>query len=193
MPYRVYHATVVVLSSRAVGESDREYRLYVREFGLLRVRARATRLLRSKLRYVLQPFHLLRADLVRGKAGWRLTSAMLLAQYSNVGSSKDKRIALTQGFRLVARLVHMEEPVPGLFEDLADFLRIADRSSPEDVRSYELAFAARTLHRLGYWGSRETDPEVFAGALGNISPAYMKEHHRRIVSMINAALRASHL
>lgn len=193
MPHRVHHTDAIVLSSRPVGESDREYRLLTRGYGLLRARARAVRLTRSKLRYILQPFSIVHADLVRGKAGWRVTSASLAEEFPFARRGKHVRVALAGGFRLVARLVHPEEPVPELFEDVRDFLSVLSVCSKENVLRYELVFAVRTLHRLGYWGAREIDPGVFNGKLSDISLALLERHRNHLVRSINDALRQSHL
>ena len=193
MPYRVHHVDAVIFSSHPVGESDREYRLLTREYGLLRARARAVRLIPSKLRYTLQLFSIVHADLVRGKAGWRITSASFGEEFPNVRRSARARVALMHGFRLVTRLVHPEEPIPELFEDVRDFLIAASGSPEDDAATYELAFAARTLHRLGYWGTREADPPIFDARLCNVSIEYLARRRSRIVRSINDALRESHL
>jgi DNA repair protein RecO len=193
MPYRVHHTDAVILSSRIVGESDREYRLLTRDYGLVRARARAVRLGKSKLRYVLQPFRAVRADLIHGKVGWRITSAVLSAEFPGVRKEKEKRVIAASGFRLVARLVHGEESVPAIFDDLIDFLSAVDTASLEDSHTFELLFAARVLGNLGYWKPMESDEGVFDGGLKDAPLAGIVADRSRFVASINEALRQTHL
>src|SRR3989344_9060093 len=74
--YRIYRTEGFVLGSSASGEASKIFPLSTKELGLIHALAQGVRETRSKLRYSLQDYMLSSFDLVRGKNGWRVTSAI---------------------------------------------------------------------------------------------------------------------
>lgn len=73
--YHIYHTRGVILGSVPIGESNRFYKIFTEEMGLVHATAQAVREAKSKLRYSLQDFSWASFDLVKGREVWRITSA----------------------------------------------------------------------------------------------------------------------
>jgi len=74
MSYATYTTEALVCGSRNNNTSDRAYLLFTEEVGMIWASARSVREERSKQRYALQDFSLIRVSLVKGKSGWRIGS-----------------------------------------------------------------------------------------------------------------------
>jgi DNA repair protein RecO (recombination protein O) len=102
-----------IIDSRPYGEADKLLSIFTRDFGLVMATAQGIRLEKSKLRYYCQDYSFGTFSLVRGKEFWRLTSAQ--------GSDAPQPAAPAEPLfariaQLLRRLIHGEEPVPGLYE-----------------------------------------------------------------------------
>jgi recombinational DNA repair protein (RecF pathway) len=193
MSFSVYHATGLIVSVRNAGESDREYLLLTRELGIVRARARSVRLARSKLRYILHPYRVLRVDFVRGKAGWRLTSAILLEEFVALQQNRVKRTIAVQCLRLAARLLQTDEPSVEVYEEAIEVFRALAAASEELAASYEALFAARILAHLGYWRADGREDLVLHRTIRDVDPRRLSEMRPSLVAAINESLRHSHL
>lgn len=154
--YRIYHTEGMVLESRASGEASKVFSLFTKELGILHARAQSVRETRSKLRYSLQDFSLASFDLVRGKNGWRVTSAIEeenLAAFSPE-KRKDALGVLKRVTTLLLRLLRGEEKDALLFEVVASSFRALknEEMSARAIKDLEALVVMRMLHRLGYWG-----------------------------------------
>lgn len=194
MPYHIHHSEGIVCSVRNVGEHDREYRIFTREHGYIRARARSVRMHSSRLRYALQTFSLVRVDHIRARGGWKITSAIPKATFPQVVATKEKRVVAAQAFRLLLRLVQGEEKNEELFDDLVGMLETLARANDSQIALLELTIAMRILYRLGYWGK-----EVEYGSAAITSPwsqlpyEELARIRKEVIPAINDALRHSHL
>lgn len=157
--YQKYNTEALVLASHESGESDRTLFLYTKDFGLVRARASAVRMEKSKMRYALQSFARASVSLVKGKRGWRVAGAAALqsAAGDSHGIKTFARIS-----SLVLRLVHGEERNDYLYAALAEVHQVLFALpipilNPEvkyrdsDVTGViELVCVARILFSLGY-------------------------------------------
>lgn len=162
--YRIYSTEGMVLQSFDISEASKALSLFTRDFGLLSARAQGIRAEKSKLRYHLQDFSLGSFDLVRGKNGWRVTSARDAENIAAFPVDEKRGAALGPAAAglgviirvgsLLTRLLRGEEKNVKLYADVVSSFR-ALRSAAwggERLKDFEPLFVMRVLHHLGYWG-----------------------------------------
>ena len=76
MLHHIYHTEGFVLSGQSVGEANKYFRIFTKDFGMVGAMAQGIRLLQSKLRYSLQDYSYSKISLVRGKQVWRIVGAI---------------------------------------------------------------------------------------------------------------------
>jgi hypothetical protein len=168
--YQKYQTDAIVLASRELGEADKTYALFTRDFGLVRARASAVRREVSKMRYALQSYSLANVSLVRGKRGWRVAGArsQTVAPQESAALSAVARIA-----ELTQKLVTGEDKNEYLFEVLAGaHAALASvwggQTFPEGLTSrvatIEVLCVARMLFALGYISNEALKSVLFTHA-----------------------------
>lgn len=195
MSHHIYHTRGIILSSTCVGESNRFYKIFTEELGLVGAAAQSVREGKSKLRYVLQDFSIVTVDLVRGKEVWRIISAGALRPLDVIKENAEQIKLFASYCALLARLLQGEGREQELFEEImrvVDFLE-AHAVEKEFVLSFETLTALRVLAHLGY-----VDPKGFEKFLSaNAYRADMLREFEKIrintLRKINEALNASHL
>lgn len=154
MSHHIYHTRGLILGSVPTRESNKYYRIFTEELGLVGATAQAVRKLSSKLRYTLQDFSWIKVDLVHGREVWRITSAVPeeVAPTHRGEIFPENRVLLARVCALVARLVHGEEQNNILFGELStitEFLR--EEIVPSFLHaSFETLATMRVLSHLGY-------------------------------------------
>lgn len=149
MNHHTYNTEAIVLSSSAVGEADRTVWLLTRELGLLVVRARSARKEKSKMRYALQNYSVCIVSLVRGKAIWRVTGAVLKYTFYTDLKNTDTLHIATKVSNLIERFVPREEDNEVLFEILSKGLQNLIQEK-ENTAISEILLVAQILNELGY-------------------------------------------
>ncbi len=161
--YAKYQTEALVLDEREVGESDRLYALYTREFGLVHARARAVREERSRMRFALQILSRAEVSLIRGNRGWRIAGARSIDCLP--GERPENARVLARLGKLVVRLNAGEEQNAYAFETLAAAHgSLKEMRSQEALGAIELLAAARILHALGYLSAEGVSAALFVGA-----------------------------
>jgi recombinational DNA repair protein (RecF pathway) len=152
MSYKTYITDALVCGSKPSNTSDKSFLLFTREAGMLWANAKSVREERSKHRYALQECSRVRVNLVRGKSGWKVTGAEAYENYYTHASSREERALVRDMLRLLRRLVHGEEAVLKLYDELVCALH----TIPKERESvHALIFALRALHLLGYLASTD--------------------------------------
>ncbi len=156
--YHIYTTEAIVIGSAPRGETSMMVRLLTPEMGLIYAHAQAIRAPQAKLRAALQDFTYTRADLVRGKGGWRVIGARALAGMTPLFRDEARREAGGLAARLallVRRLVRGEAPNEALFYELMRAYALLREgtagTSPETLASFEALVVMRMLRSLGYW------------------------------------------
>jgi len=108
MTYQIYKTEGIVLASREIGEADRIFSIYTKDFGRLEMTALGVRHLKSKLRYSLNVFSRVQIAFIRIKEFLRLVDAKKLDNGSLGFSEPDKFLALSGLTGLVSRMVKGE-------------------------------------------------------------------------------------
>ncbi len=134
-------------------------------------------------------------DYLRGKNGWKITSAISRRTFPNIVVDGEKRTVLAQAIRLLSRLVHGEEKNSELYDDLFHMMSELDAAEGKGrVAIIELVIAMRILYRLGYWGNvRAESTELLLSPFASLPYEDLKRLRSEIVPAINAALRETHL
>lgn len=149
MSHKIYTTRAIVCGSRANNTSDKSFLLFTREAGMLWATARSVREERSKQRFALQDFSLIKVSLVRGKGGWRIGSAESERNYFTSGhDTREARAATAAILRLLRQFLHGEIAQPVLFDDTIRALKQVG----EDVHVVDV-YTLRVLHQLGYVAS----------------------------------------
>ena len=117
MSHHIYHTRGAILSSTFIGESNRFYKIFTEELGLVSASAQSVREGKSKLRYTLQDLSLVTVDLVRGKEVWRIVSAGAWHPLEEIKKDELRIKLLARFYTLLSRLLHGEGRDQDLFDE----------------------------------------------------------------------------
>lgn len=154
--------------------------------------ARSVREERSRQRYALQEFSLLRVSLIKGKHSWKVGSIEALQNYYQTASSKAARGSVVSIFRLLRRFVKGEEPVTELFALAEAGLAVLVDDIPDRLFVEEV-LQLRMLALLGYVDIKKIPPAVMAAAPAEIAQLANEAHRAQIGALYTHAINMSHL
>ncbi len=194
MAHHIYHTRGIILGSAARGESNRSYKIFTEELGLVEATAQAVREGKSKLRYVLQNNAIVFIDLVRGNETWRITSASEEESVDFSGSENQKKL-FARVCAFAGRLLQGEGQEKKLYLDLralADFLK-TDKLPRTLLPTLEVLTAMRALSFLGH-----IDANAFSSFLnaGDFSKELIEQFAHvspKALLAVNDAIASSHL
>lgn len=152
--------------------------------------ARSVREERSKQRFALQDFSLIRVSLVRGKSGWRIGSVENERNPFRAATTRGARAGVLRVTKLLRQFVHGEDAQPALYADVRQALLALEIA--EDTAAARIAdvFALRLLHKLGYIAAHDSFAAQLTTSNWTDEPAPLSPHAERAVT---TALHASHL
>ena len=189
--HKIHITEGIVLDKRSTGEANSRVSLLTKELGLVRASARSTRVEASKLRYGLEPMTMARFCLVRGKHEWRLTGVespeRVLSEHAGARATTG-RIA-----QLLLRLVTGEEPLPGLYADVAEGLVLLASPEAGALESIEVVLVLRILSHLGYLPATAALAPFVESEFSLDLSAKALESKALLVRTINESLRATGL
>lgn len=188
MAYKTYTTEALVCGSNLHNTSDKSFLLFTKDAGMVYATARSVREERSKQRYALQEFSLIRVSLVKGKQGWRIGSVHVESNMFGDVHTRKARKGVLDIVRRLRQFVHGEESHPGLFADTVYALGLLEVVS-DPWRIVEI-HTLRTLHALGYI-EKTKELQYF---LESSEDAYDIDHIPPQVALATEqALTASHL
>jgi len=85
-----YRTRGFMLKKEAWGEADQIFTLYTKDFGKIKVLARAIRKIKSKLRAGIGPFYLSEIEFIQGKIYKTLTDVIVIDKFNNVRNDLEK-------------------------------------------------------------------------------------------------------
>ena len=192
MAYATYTTKALVCGTFNRNTADRSYLLFTREAGMLYADARSVREERSKQRYALQDFSLVRVSLVKGKRGWKIGSIEALQNYFQEAVNKSARHSVVSLFRLLRRFVKGEEAAGDLFDYVEAALSELVRETT--VQSFVLlAVQVRILALLGYVDMKNVPESVRSLSPHEISTQYSSDIELKIEKLYTHAISVSHL
>jgi hypothetical protein len=206
----IHHTEAIVLGGYPKGEADRQIVLYTRDLGLVRADARGIRKVSSKLRFALQPYMIVQADLIVTRAAYRAGSTDLI---ESIGLADMPTLSILHRISLlVRRLVPEEEKNEPLFEAITEVIRFLSKKDQQnlknnesinetgqtgqishlDTASLELLAVFRILYHLGYItesGERSLIREPITGELLE----QVKVRRESLVQEVNKSLKETML
>lgn len=144
-----YETRGIVLSRAPAGEATARLAILTPELGLVYARAQGVRKQGAKLASSLATFSESSVTLVRGKDEWRLSGAVLEANWFSLMDA-DARAAAGRASGLLLRLAASEAQDHGLFHIISGFFS-ALAQLPADAREHaEMLAVLRMLSALGF-------------------------------------------
>ncbi|MEK7585526.1 MAG: recombination protein O N-terminal domain-containing protein [Patescibacteria group bacterium] len=193
LSYQHYHTSGLILSSRDVGEADRLYDIFTERFGRITALAKSVRQLKSKLRYQLRDWQLVKLSLVRGKNVWRIVYTESRAG-ATLGQERER--VLGRWLKLLDRLVVDEGRRPSVWREVwqAYFFLQTESLAPAALADYELLASLRLLEALGYCEVPRSCAIFGVGTPWLATPLDQVSPHRdSITAVVEEALYHSHL
>jgi len=136
MSYHIYTTEGIILKKRDVGEADRFFSVFTKDFGRIEVKARGVRYLKSKLRYCLSGDSILKITFVPTRNEYyRLVGAEELRLFKNTRSA--------EVLGLLERLIQGQQKDEKIWKDLTRVVTVPNKNK---------VFALRFLDYLGYAG-----------------------------------------
>lgn len=179
MSYRTYTTTAIVCSTYRHNTDDCSYLLFTRDLGMIYATARSVRTEKSRQRYALQDFSLIKVSLVKGKAGWRVGSVEAVENFFVSLETQPGRAAAVQVISITRRLVVGEDAYQKLFSDTVAALTA--------IKQYELTaaniadlFTLRALWHLGYVKKDDGLMEVLVDGVEYDGAPPTAAHHKAI-------------
>jgi recombinational DNA repair protein (RecF pathway) len=192
MAYVTYTTEAIVCGTYDRNTTDRSYRLFTRELGMLYADARSVRKEVSKQRQALQDFSHIKVSLVKGRAGWKIGSVSELKNYYSGATNQASRGSVVKLVRLLRRFLAGEETHEVLFDDCIAALDFFAADCVERT-CYERVFIQRILAQLGYIKSSDVPSQFTTIPLKEIAVDEVCIRDTAIALSIEQAQNASQL
>jgi DNA repair protein RecO len=192
MSYVTYTTQALVCGTYNRSAADRSFALYTREAGMLYAEAKSVREERSRQRYALQDFSLIRVSLVKGKQTWKVGSVEVITNYFMSAADRAKRASVVRLFRNLRRFIQGEEPSPELFDFVVSALSAIEGqvNHPEFL---ELYTELKVLNLLGYVRSDSIPVALREVRLTEVGERYESEYLIVLNRLIAEGIENSHL
>lgn len=192
--HTLYHTDAYVLKSFPNGDSGKAFYLLTKEFGLVIATAQGIRLDKSKLKYSLQDFSKSHVTLVKGKGGWRITTAQPNFNTYLDRPNEENFEIIARAFSLLSRLLQGEESNIELYEIIDNGVNYLLKNTSVDPKDVECVLVLRILNNLGYIGDNK-DLTFFTidNDWSNEYISEIKNERQNALNEINRAIRESQL
>ena len=147
-----YRSQGIIFQKKDVGEADRLFSIYTKDFGRLDLLARAERKIKSKLRGGLELFYLSEIEFIQGKTYKTLTDTILVDGHQCLRKSLGKLAEAHKISNILDRLMKEEESDGNIWELVLEVFGSLN-SWREDKESWKLVyyyFLWDLLSLLGY-------------------------------------------
>lgn len=195
MVHHIYQTKGVVLGSVSTGESNRFYKIFTEELGLVGATAQSVREAKSKLRYSLQHYSFVNLNLVYGRSGWKIINASEGDVFPVLKKDGFSQKIFAHLCSLIIRLVHGETQDKIIFDNLrllAVYLN-AHKVTEHTAPLVEALAVLRLLARLGYIDPVPYESFVKEVEFSNELIVLFEKFYDRATRDIAHALQSSHL
>lgn len=147
-----YRSQGIIFQKKDLGEADRLFSIYTKDFGRLDLLARAERKIKSKLRGGLELFYLSEIEFIQGKTYKTLTDTILIDSYQGLRKSLEKMAPAHKISSVLDRLLKAEEADDNIWNLLSEVFKSLNSWS-EDKENWKLIyyyFLWNFLSLLGY-------------------------------------------
>ena len=191
----MYTTKAIVCGSKNTMTSDKSYLLFTEELGMLWASARSVRVEKSKQRFALQDFSIIRVSLVQGRATWRIGSVEALSNAFLSAHSRAARGGVSFIIKKLRQYLHGETALPQTFIDAEESLTIlAAEDSIEAIAVHQQVFEFRLLAELGYIKiTEDIRPLVETDLIAQAIDAYDISLDAVVTKGIERASQVSHL
>lgn len=192
MAYATYTTEALVCGTYDKNTADRSFLLFTREAGMLYAEARSVREERSRQRYALQDFSLVRVSLVKGKNGWKIGSIEAIKNYYHEAINKEARGDVVSLFRLLRRFMKGEEATPNLFDYAVSAFTVLVKDS--EFRLFiSTSVQVQILAYLGYVDTKFIPKEINQVAPKDLIGTADEKITKQINDLYTQAVTSSHL
>jgi len=192
MAYATYTTKALVCGTFDKNTADCTYLLFTRDFGMLHASARSAREERSRQRYALQDFSLVRISLIKGKAGWKIGSVESEINFYYKAADKAARGSVVFVTRLLRRFVGGETAHPELFTECVSILQLLKENVDERI-FVQMVAAIRVLALLGYVDAEKIPPPLTSAPLTEVSRFHTEKYAKLLDTVYEKAVTVSHL
>ena len=192
MAYVTYTTEALVCGTFNRNTADRSFLLFTREAGMLYADARSVREERSRQRYALQDFSLVRVSLVKGKRGWKVGSIESLKNYYATATGKSARGSVVSLFFFFRRFLKGEETATELFDLTKESLEVLQKNTEERLFVEEV-IQLRILSLLGYVDTKKIPENIRYESPSLIVKHSTAETQNKINQLYSHAIDVSHL
>jgi len=135
-----YRTQGIILRKQDMGEADRVFTVFTKDFGKLKLRAVSERKITSKLRGGLELFYLSEIEFIQGKTHKTITDAFLLSSYPCLRSNLGRLRMMARFAEVADDLIEGQEPDEKIWRLLHETLLVLDRSVLEAAALKTLAY-----------------------------------------------------
>ena len=151
----IYQTPGIVLNRMNFGEADNFLIVFTEKFGKIKVIAKGSRHLKSKLRYNLETFSYSRFGLIGvGGGTWKLIDADEIIGKQNIVFTPERLMVFSNISNLLNRMIQGEEQSVFLWNEIKNLFEILSKdtmlSETELKEVIEIPCTLRMLDNLGY-------------------------------------------
>ena len=191
--HNVFTTDSFILDSREIGESNKFYRIFTKDLGLINATAQGVRGVKSKLKFALQDFSFAKISFVNGRDVWRITNAVPNENIFKVLlGDREKLIVFSNITSLVKKIVSGEERNKPLFDAICSSLSFLSRKNfvRKYIKEVECITVLRALHYLGHLGNSDSFGVFLSPSDWSIETLIKAKNQRaEIVKWINKSLK----
>lgn len=131
-----YRTQAFILKKKDIGEADRLFTVFAKDFGKLELLAKGERKITSKLRSALELFYLSEIEFIQGKAYKTLTDALLVESFNGLRKSLRAVSIASQIAQVLDRLLKGQEPDNNIWQLLKEtFEKLNDQKTKSETRN----------------------------------------------------------
>jgi DNA repair protein RecO len=193
MSYQTYTTEALVCGSFLHNTADKVFILFTREMGMLYATAKSVREERSKQRFALQDFSLIRVSLIKGKQGWRVGSVEAKTNYFTKAEDRTSRGSVVLIFKTLRRFIHGEESTPILFDFCLLALEGVGRIMSKERSFWDLIVELKILNELGYVDENNLPFGFKTAKFSELGGFQTELYGSKLEQLIEKAIANSHL
>lgn len=194
MSYNIYTTEGIILKQKPLGEANIVAYVLTEELGLIMASAQSARAPYSKLKGSLGEYSYLSISCIKGKNGWKITSVKDIDNFFfNYPDYSHKVLARVSS--LLLQMITGESPHPEIFQTVRTGFENLNSVKENEIEIFEALIVLRILYLLGYVAKSDLTEEFLNNTLDWDTELLKKvaENKTNIISLINKALKESHL
>lgn len=140
----------IILSRRDFGEADRLITAFSLEKGKIKILAKGSRKIKSKMASHIEPFNIGKYQIVKGKTFYILCGAEKISTASVTGKDLEKFKDISYLCEILDLTIQEEEPVVDVYKNLKEILGLFNHLNCSKKEIALRFFEFRLLNALGY-------------------------------------------